>query len=158
MIATSLLGPLVQAFVVGGVVIGCVASVLWLPRSLPAGWTAEEVENVPHLTASLDEDREATQIGNDGGPGFISPEVFRKILEHKGAAARHARLVRDEVLAKAHPDLPEHFRQEYQRSLELFAEALGTGDNAKFAESGNLHDHWVDWWNDNRKYIRVPRR
>lgn len=100
----------------------------------------------------------AIRMSNAGGAGLVSEEEETKLIELNLMALEHAAKVSDGVLAKAHPDLPSHYRNEYQRSLELFIEAYAEENNAKSIQYSILHDQWVDWFNANKKDIRLPRR
>lgn len=158
LVATNLLKSLVQPIAIAGLAIGWFSSLVWLPHDLPGNWTAEEVDNAQHLFASHEANMQAIRISNAGGSGVVPREEAERILELNRAALNHAQQVRDEVLAKAHPDLPLHFHSEYQRSIELTLEAFASGDNAKSIKAGMLHDRWVDWWNTSKGGIRIPRR
>ena len=129
----------------------------------PSGssWTDEEVENAQHLSSSQEANMQKTRILNAGEPGPVSPEEITKMIQLNRTALSHAQQVRDDVLAKAHPQLLRHFREEYQRSLELSLEVEDwptSEDTTKAIQSGILHDRWVDWWNANMDDIRIPRR
>ena len=78
-------------------------------------------------------------------------------LDLQRRALTEATLVQDNVLAKAHPELPETFRNLYQKSLELSIEAFENKDNAASLQSSSLHDQWVDWYNAHIREIRIPR-
>lgn len=158
LIAANLLRSLVQPIAIAGLAIGWFSSLVWLPHDLPGNWTAEEVENAQHLFASHEANMQAIRISNSGGPGLVPPEATESIIKLNRTALSHAQQVRDEVLAKAHPELPSHFRAEYQHSLELSLEAFASGDSAKSIQAGVLHDRWVDWWNASKGDIRIPRR
>lgn len=121
-------------------------------------WTAADLDNIQHLFASFRADTEATRLDRSAGPGLVTPGEEAAWLELIREAHGEALQLRDDVLRRAHPDLPWHLRNEYQRSLELLLEAAEEGDNAKSALSGVLHDRWVDWWNAARANIRIPRR
>ncbi len=126
-------------------------------------WTDEEVENAQHLYASQEANAQKTRILNAGSPGSVSPEDTTQMIELDRTALSHAQQVRDDVLAKAHPELPRHFREDYQRSLELSLEVhdwptSAAEDNMKSIQSGLLHDRWVAWWNENMDDIRIPLR
>ncbi len=139
------------------------ATIFIVACSPSRSWTDEEVENAQHLSASQEAAGQSTRILNAGGPGPVSPEDTEKIIEFSRTALSHAQQVRDDVLAKAHPQLLRHFREEYQRSLELSLEVEDwptslAEDTVKAIQSGILHDRWVDWWNANMDDIRIPRR
>lgn len=73
-------------------------------------------------------------------------------------ALSEAKQVDDAVLAKAHPDLPEKWRNFYQRSLELRIKNLDSGGNINAEILGSeLHDRWVDWYRAHKGEIKIPR-
>jgi hypothetical protein len=157
LIATNLLRSFVQPIAIVGLAIGWFSSVVLLPSDLPDRWTEEEIANAQHIFASHEANMQASQMRNSGGPGLVAPDEAAKWTELSRTALSHAQQVRDDVLAKAHPEMPSHFRLEYQRSLNLLLDALASRDNAKSLQATMLHDRWVDWWNLNRREIRVPR-
>ena len=123
-------------------------------------WTDEEKENIKHFFGSFDTDMGAIRISNRG-PAFstLSPNEVAEILRLEKKALAEAEALRDEVLAKAHPDLPRHYRDEFQKSLELRirnfeAEA---GDLPAEVEASVLHDRWVGWYSRHRKQIKIPK-
>jgi hypothetical protein len=122
------------------------------------GWTAEEVANAEHMIASLEADRRAVQVENLEGPGPENATEADVALEYRERALREAKWVRDEVLAKAHPDLPAHFRGEHQLSLELMIEAQRTRDGALKREAQALRDRFGDWYVAHQREIRIPQR
>lgn len=120
-------------------------------------WTAEEIANAEHMIASLQADRRAAEIENLDEPGPENAKDAAAALEYRERALREARQVRDEVLAKAHPELPAHFRDEHQRSLELFVEAHGSGDDALERDALRLRERFGSWYVANQREIRIPQ-
>lgn len=121
-------------------------------------WTDEDKQNIHHFFASQRADKAAMAVSNRGSS--VSPvsandtvEILRLLQE----ALHHALLLRDEVLAKAHPELPKKFRDLYQSSLELMIRAFQYRDNSASFRSSQLHDQWVDWFNANKRKIKIPR-
>ena len=112
-------------------------------------WTDEDKQNIHHFFASQRADKAAMAVSNRGS----SVEILRLLQE----ALHHALLLRDEVLAKAHPELPKKFRDLYQSSLELMIRAFQYRDNSASFRSSQLHDQWVDWFNANKRKIKIPR-
>jgi len=121
------------------------------------GWTAEEVANAEHMIASLEADRRAAEVENLEEPGPEDVIEADVAVEYRERALREANWVRDDVLAKAHPDLPVHFRSEHQLSLELFIEAQRNGDAALKREAQILRDRFGDWYVAHQREIRIPR-
>ena len=128
-----------------------------LACGLSDGWTAEEVANAEHMIASLEADRRATEVENLEEAGPENAMEADVALEYRERALREANWVRDEVLAKAHPDLPAHFRSEHQLSLELLIEAHRTGDAALKREALLLRDRFGDWYVAHQREIRIPQ-
>ncbi|NHZ85937.1 MAG: hypothetical protein GWP19_08660 [Planctomycetia bacterium] len=83
-------------------------------------WTSEEKENIDHFLKSGEAARKAVHISNSGEPYKAVPKSeMKEINRLREIALKEALLVRDNVLEKAHPDLPKKFRNLYQKSLEL---------------------------------------
>lgn len=124
-----------------------------------SNWTEEEKTNIEHYFKSGDVSRKAIRILNTGASGItiISADEVKEPLKLTKLALREAKLVRDDVLAKAHPQLPQKFRELYQKSLELQVINFQTGDFGKEVEASKLHDSWVDWINANKKQIKIPK-
>ena len=116
-------------------------------------WSASEKENIQHFFKSGEANRAAVAYSNNGSMPFDESEY----LDLQRRALTEATLVQDNVLAKAHPELPETFRNLYQKSLELSIEAFENKDNAASLQSSSLHDQWVDWYNAHIREIRIPR-
>jgi len=121
-------------------------------------WTPEERLNIEHFLNCEKADNVAARLANSGmGFSAMSSDEVAELLQLKKKALTEAQAVRDDVLAKAHPDLPQHFRLEYQRSLELQIRNLEVGDVSAEIEGSNLHDKWVDWINSHNEEIRIPK-
>lgn len=115
-------------------------------------WSEAEKENIRHFLVSAESSRAATAYLNDADIPFVQEE-YLKIVK---LALSEAKKVDDAVLAKAHPDLPERFRNLYQESLEKTVKAFETKDNEESVVASSLHDQWVAWFNQNRSRIRIP--
>jgi len=122
-------------------------------------WTEEEIKNTSHFLVSLEANRAATRIINKALPlpRIVSETDIQEIIRLQKAALREAKLVKDSVLEKAHPELREHFRYEYQKGIELMIESVEAGNAAAQITGSTLLDQWVDWLNSNRKEIRIPK-
>ena len=116
-------------------------------------WTEAEKENIQYFFTSGEANRAAVAYSNSADKPFVESEY----LDLQRRALAEALKVEDAVLAIAHPDLPESFRNLYQRSLELSIEAFENNDNAASLKSSSLHDQWVEWYNAHRREIRIPR-
>jgi hypothetical protein len=106
-------------------------------------WTEEEKTNLAHFKYVLKvfDNLAATAESKEK----ISPrakEIVIRYLLHDGL--REAALVRDDVLAKAHPGLSAAFREKLVRWLELTLESRKAG---KPSQGGTtLAQDWSDWW------------
>jgi hypothetical protein len=123
----------------------------------PDAWTAEEIANAEHMIASLQADRRAAEIENLDEPGPENAKDAAAALEYRERALREARQVRDEVLARVHPELPAHFRDEHQRSLELFIEAHSSGDGALERDALRLRERFGSWYVAHQRELRIPQ-
>ena len=121
-------------------------------------WTPEEKLNFKHFINAQKADAAAVLLSNSGMPNSaISPNTSNEILQLMKKALGEAQIIRDDVLAKAHPDLPEHFRRELQRSLELQIRNLEVGDASAEIEGSSLHYKWIYWINSHKSEIKVPQ-
>lgn len=129
------------------------------------GWSDEERANAQHFFRALDAKKEFTRLTNVAQPGVVQTGI-EEILHHQRQALREARLVKDSVLDKAHPQLKAHFRGEFEKGVELvirsaelgFASKSGpTREQIELAVTGTtLLNQWVDWLNANRTSIHIP--
>ena len=120
-------------------------------------WTAEEIGNAEHVWEALGADQRAAEIENLGEAGPDDAGEAEAALEHRERALREAQSVRDDVLAKAHPDLQLHFRNEFQRSMELFVKAARLRESDFETEAIRLRKRFGDWYRRHGEEIRVPR-
>lgn len=121
-------------------------------------WSVEEKANGRHFFQSLEARQAATRLSNQGSPYSKLNENDRKqLIQLLGTALEEARLVRDDVLVKAHPELKQHFRSEYQKGLELQKKNLEEGDARAEIEGSVLDDRFGDWLAANRNEIRIPK-
>lgn len=132
-----------------------------------ASWTAEDMENIEHLYRSQEADLAAIDISNRLGLSNFSKtealEYYFQMLEYQKIALQEAELIKDSVLDKAHPELREHFRNEYQKSIELqlkrndptiqFDDIVAAG-----IMGAKLHNQWVDWFNAHKHEIKIPKK
>ncbi len=121
-------------------------------------WTPEEKLNFKHFINAQKADAAAVLLSNSGVPNSAtSPNTANEKLQLMKKALGEARIIRDDVLAKAHPDLPEHFRRELQRSLELQIRNLEVGDASAEMEGSRLHYKWIYWINSHKSEIKAPQ-
>jgi hypothetical protein len=117
-------------------------------------WSPEDKENISHFLTALDTvDVLMTEFANKDKSKQSHEEAMRwlYLVQHIIAEAR---LVDDAVLFKAHPDLPTHFRSEFQKSFEARLE-LKVG---QAAIADQLYEKWAVWIDANFKKIKIPKR
>lgn len=78
----------------------------------------------------------------------------RQVIEHLSHAVSEAKLVSPSVLAKAHPQLIEVYKNKYIRSLEVAIMAHRLEEPNQ--EAAQLWRQWEEWWEANKKDIRFP--
>lgn len=155
----------VNWILLGGIVASAQAMV-WPYFALTAkpnpSLTDEKKANFEHYNRSEDAARQAQSIMNAGPPDRVTelkPEEATAFVSLLKIALNEGKKVDLGVLAKIHPDLPAHYRDEYLLSIELLHRYHT--ENSTFAvqrESYRLWDNWVDWFNANRSDIRAPKR
>lgn len=111
--------------------------------------------NTINILDSWEDSQLSTRIVNAGEAyESIDAQEITQILDLRKSALEKAISIPDYYLDEVHPDLKQHFRNEYQKSLQLFIEAHDEGDNSKSIDSGVLSDRWADWYDKNRDRIR----
>lgn len=108
-------------------------------------WTQHDADGLCHFLASHQAD--AAALGASAG----SDEYHQLKREALGAA----RNVPWGVLNKMHRDLPDTYRDDYQRSLELVVDASSANGSAP-EEARRRHAAWVEWFEANRAEILIP--
>ncbi len=154
-----------------GLVIGYasvgVMSVVLLFRATPAkSWSQEDKQNAGHFVRSMRAFGEAVEFMDrhfDPRNPLRRADRSESLKLHGllTEALAEARVVRDEVLAKAHPDLPRVVKERYIPFLELFIRMIETprtdpGVEAMRARGVALMGQWQDWWTANVKQVRFP--
>ena len=124
-------------------------------------FTDAEKQNLEHYHRSCDAVRQAQRILNSVPPNQfteLKPEESDAYFSLYKIALNEAKLVDADVLAKVHPDLPTHFRDEYVASIELLNRSLADGGSfADQKRSHELWEQWVDWFNPNRSDMWMPK-
>ena len=138
-------------------------SLIWpyyLLTSKPSlSWTEAEKANLRHFHNSDNAARGIIQLSKFSNGTNLSPAEISEYLSLSRSALREAKLVNPKVLAKAHPDLPYHYQNEYIASFEIYHRAIeGNMDISAQLKSRKLWDDWVDWFNDNKSDIRLPKK
>jgi len=124
--------------------------VLGCNNSPKVTWTDEEKSNMTHYYRAKDYHTQGALIVNRPGSNTFTDAEGKAIKRARELALQEAQLVRDDVLAKAHPDLPHHWREEFQKGLEL--ESQGGSIRGQV-----LIDKFIDWANATKGEIRIPK-
>ena len=82
---------------------------------------------------------------------------FEQTLSLYHRALAEARLVRDDVLDKIHPELKNSYRLYFQKGAELRISAWTNGKTYDEIQGSALMDSWGDWFEKNRSNIKIPR-
>ncbi len=139
------------------IIIG-VLSALHVACSGQSEWTREERLNFQHFINAQKSAAAAVRLSGSGMQGSASASgTSSETLQLMRKALGEAQTVRDDVLAKAHPDLPEHFRNELQRGLQLQIKSRETGDASAETEGSGLHYRWIYWINSHNSEIKIPK-
>ncbi len=120
-------------------------------------WTQEEKENAKHFLNSLSLVIEAHTNSNKEGPGVMSTQDFAKHISLYQRAFDEAKLVRDDILDKIHPELRNNYRMYFQKGAELRIGAWTNGNNYDEIQGSALMDSWGDWYEKNQGNIKIPR-
>ena len=121
-------------------------------------WSRAERRNVSHFVEALNFTLEGIRVSNSGGPGVLSARDRSRILKSWQKALAEGTEVTDVVLRKIHPDLPRHFRGEWQRGLTLQVRNLELGDTQAEIVGSRLGDDWGTWYMRNQAALRLPKR
>ena len=121
-------------------------------------WSEKEKENARYIHLAFQEQQMATRISNQGKPfSLVPPEESTRMWRHIERAYEYARTVTDSVLDKVHPQMRQHWRIEFEEGLRLRLKNWRTHDVRAEIEGQALLDRFGDWWNENKREIRIPR-
>lgn len=148
-----------------GEVVATAQSVVWpmyaFSQESKPDWSDYERENIRHFNRVSDAIKQSAKIvnfGDQGGPSIIPTEDAQAIVSLHAFALKEARLVDANVLAKAHPELPQHFQNQLLPFLQTMNRVHdGTANFNEQVAAHKLFDAWVDWINTNRSEIRIPK-
>ncbi len=120
-------------------------------------WTIEEQKNAVHFMNADKARRKATAILNDRSDLYKLQfdSDYGGMLTYLKLAVSEARLVHNNVLDKIHPQMKINFRLRFQKSCELMIKFFETKDMKFQLQSMHLHNEWVDFWNRNKKDIKI---
>jgi hypothetical protein len=113
-------------------------------------WSQSEKDNAQHFVRSLDLVIEAHKISNATGAGPMPTEKFAVMVDLYEHALSEAKLVTDEVLAKAAPELPKNYRLYFQKGIDLRISGWTNRRPSDEIQGSGLMDTWADWYKLNR--------
>lgn len=127
---------------------------------IAGNWTAEELEAASHFYKSQRANKEYLRIvrGGDINRKFTYEETMDLGREMRKALSEARQVAANpSFLGKVHPDLREHYRDEYIRSLELTLQNMDH-PNYEIAElADRLYNSYVDWYLEHQKDIHIPK-
>lgn len=118
-------------------------------------WTPDEAANAQHFHHAMLEVRGAIAYANERG-GMITPSERSYLAGRYEAAAAHAVLVRDDVLAKLHPKLPKAWQEAFLPSTNFYVRAFKDEDRDLARHAGQIQDNWVRWLKLNGQQLDIP--
>ncbi len=123
-------------------------------------WTAQELDSAAHFYKSQRANKEYLRIvrGSDINRKFTYEESMALGRELRKALSEARQVLADPgFLGKVHPDLREHYRNEYARSLELTLQNMDhpNPDIAELADS--LYNTYVEWYMSHQSEIHIPK-
>jgi hypothetical protein len=157
-----------------GVVAGALVAVLllaarWLTCSAPGDaytWTPKDLDNFEHLkNCMLSTQKFAILMEGIGKTKRLTSKDAIRIRELLSEALREGVLVRDEVLAKVHPDFPRVFRETHleplRRITPLLLRIIEKGQARKddlqaIAAQEKLLDLWDPWARRHASDLHLP--
>lgn len=127
---------------------------------LEKGWTQEEKENLAHLKRGTTSAQKAIILvegfAKTGKPTTTDAARVRALLKE---AVDESNLVRDDVLAKVHPDYPKMYREKCVGGLVRLLRVLEADrdDSQEITKAERLLNEWEAWLNAHRKELCIPK-
>ncbi len=123
-------------------------------------WTAQDLESAMHFYKSQRANKEYLRIvrGSDINRKFTYEESMELGREMRTALSEARQVAANPgFLSKVHPDIREHYRNEYIRSLELTLQNMDH-PNYEIAElADRLYNSYVDWYLEHQSEIHIPK-
>ena len=115
-----------------------------------------KVSHVSHFTKSLEYAIKSTEIANKNDGLYIKGDDsdMKLHIDLKRKALKEARKVDIEKLNKDHPNLGNHFRDEYMEGLHLYIKGYDEKGNKDLIKGQILFDNWGIWYIANFDNIR----
>jgi hypothetical protein len=118
-------------------------------------WTAAEIAEARQFQAAIYDVEAANGLIRRHG-GALEPEPARQVLALYERAAAAAQAVSVPVLAKIHDDLPEQWRDRFQKSVTMYIGALKAEDRDGARQAALLQDEWHRWYGSHRDALDLP--
>jgi predicted sugar kinase len=84
-------------------------------------------------------------------------EDIKKFLSHAKIALEEAQQVSDPVLMKVHPEFKDHFRNEFQKALELLVKGIEGGDTTDRLRAVQLLNKWDEYTEKSSHDFEIPK-
>ena len=112
--------------------------------------------HVSHFKKSLEYAVKSTEITNKRGDLYIKGDDsdMKLQIDFQRKALKEAEKVDIEKLNKDHPNLGNHFRDEYMKGLHLYLKGYDEKRNEDLKEGQILFDNWGIWFIANFENIR----
>lgn len=131
-------------------------------------WSTDDKENSKHFLLSLEASQKAARRAHKADPDVPQLSV-EEINKYQRIALSEARLVKDAVLDKAHPELKKHFRSEYQRGLEFILKSYDVASSSESGAPSNdqislqasgvaLLGRWTSWFDAHHREFKFPNQ
>ena len=132
---------------------------IFLSGRLGETWTDSEISTARLVLSALGENRAATDISNSGVAfSRLSQADATVMVSHYVKALEFAEGVTDPVLDKIHPEFKQHWNGEFEEGLRLQIRLFERGDVPAGLRGSTLADQFTDWWNSNKRDIKIPKR
>jgi hypothetical protein len=125
---------------------------------LEKGLTQDEKENLAHFKRGGIARYKATiLLEGFAKKGKLIPTDFSRVLDLLKEALDESNLLRDDVLAKIHVDLPKMYREKYVAPLARLLQLIEAGwdDVQECARMERLAVEWENWVMDHKNDLRI---
>jgi len=120
-------------------------------------WSETDLENAAHFFRAFDYANDAAQLSNSAGAfSLVPPEQVRKEIALLAQALEEAERIDDSFLDERHHDFRRAFRELFQKSIQLRVEGL-QGSSASSLKSVSLYGEWIDWFEQHKREMTLPR-
>jgi hypothetical protein len=118
--------------------------------SSQSGLSPELTEQLSHFKNSIDLRNKALKIMTEGKqPGYaysLSEQDEQKMLILLGKCLYEIQSVSDNALLKLHPELPQHYRQEFHPGVQMMMNGIHNKNPDAVMKAGQLMRNFGDWY------------